>query len=290
MGLLAMATVLTTPALAGTTTVFIAQDGGGEIVNQSAGTSQSYTGNVTGGDYIALADFGVLKAYANQAAPTTVNPGFTYLQEGLGVTTSFTDVITANAGGGVTSGNFLASILVSGTLDPQASVSGSGNVGFASMQINIDLPLLSQSLFSLSFTRSNYGGFTSIGGGSLNGNRYGGPFTGQFNFAIPFENLVGQTVRVSLKCGAAGINVGAGQTAGGTCAFNHSLYWGGVSGAVDQNNAPIAALNLASSSGFNYQNAAPGAPAVPEPASWTMLITGFGLTGAALRRRRAVAA
>lgn len=28
--------------------------------------------------------------------------------------------------------------------------------------------------------------------------------------------------------------------------------------------------------------------AVPEPASWAMLITGFGLTGAAMRRRRAV--
>jgi hypothetical protein len=28
-------------------------------------------------------------------------------------------------------------------------------------------------------------------------------------------------------------------------------------------------------------------PAIPEPASWAMLIAGFGLTGAALRRRRA---
>jgi protoheme ferro-lyase len=32
------------------------------------------------------------------------------------------------------------------------------------------------------------------------------------------------------------------------------------------------------------------APGVPEPASWAMLIAGFGLTGAAMRRRRAVAA
>jgi hypothetical protein len=28
-------------------------------------------------------------------------------------------------------------------------------------------------------------------------------------------------------------------------------------------------------------------PGVPEPASWAMLIAGFGLTGAAMRRRRA---
>jgi hypothetical protein len=33
-----------------------------------------------------------------------------------------------------------------------------------------------------------------------------------------------------------------------------------------------------------------GAPGVPEPASWAMLIAGFGLTGAAMRRRRAVVA
>ncbi|WP_310476875.1 PEPxxWA-CTERM sorting domain-containing protein [Sandarakinorhabdus sp.] len=32
---------------------------------------------------------------------------------------------------------------------------------------------------------------------------------------------------------------------------------------------------------------APGGGAVPEPASWAMLIAGFGLTGAAMRRRRA---
>jgi hypothetical protein len=33
-----------------------------------------------------------------------------------------------------------------------------------------------------------------------------------------------------------------------------------------------------------------GPPAIPEPASWAMLIAGFGLTGAVLRRRRALAA
>jgi hypothetical protein len=40
---------------------------------------------------------------------------------------------------------------------------------------------------------------------------------------------------------------------------------------------------------FSYELGTLG-PAVPEPASWAMLIAGFGLTGAAMRRRRAVAA
>lgn len=41
--------------------------------------------------------------------------------------------------------------------------------------------------------------------------------------------------------------------------------------------------------GFNITGAdAVGLAAVPEPASWAMLIAGFGLTGAALRRRRSL--
>ncbi len=41
---------------------------------------------------------------------------------------------------------------------------------------------------------------------------------------------------------------------------------------------------------FNKIGAATGITAVPEPQSWALLIAGFGLTGAALRRRRVAAA
>jgi hypothetical protein len=53
-----------------------------------------------------------------------------------------------------------------------------------------------------------------------------------------------------------------------------------------QNNA-----NGAVSGGFTMSTPPVAAPGVPEPAAWAMLIAGFGLTGAAMRRRRiAVAA
>lgn len=53
-----------------------------------------------------------------------------------------------------------------------------------------------------------------------------------------------------------------------------------------QNNA-----NGAISGGFTLATPPVAAPGVPEPAAWAMLIAGFGLTGAAMRRRRiAVAA
>jgi hypothetical protein len=46
--------------------------------------------------------------------------------------------------------------------------------------------------------------------------------------------------------------------------------------------------NLYDSTGFTATVESTGA--VPEPASWAMLIAGFGLTGAAMRRRRVTAA
>ncbi len=97
--------------------------------------------------------------------------------------------MTINAPLGVTSGNFSATLFLSGTLTPQASTSGSGNIGFAVMQAKLELPDVSLTPFDLSYTISNYSGFIGGAGGSPHGNRYGGPFTGAFTFAIPFALL-----------------------------------------------------------------------------------------------------
>jgi hypothetical protein len=49
--------------------------------------------------------------------------------------------------------------------------------------------------------------------------------------------------------------------------------------------------SVASTSGTNWQQSfIPTSGAVPEPASWAMLIAGFGLVGAMQRRRQRVAA
>jgi hypothetical protein len=59
-------------------------------------------------------------------------------------------------------------------------------------------------------------------------------------------------------------------------------------------NAPSLGLNGDSGSGLGTLvpggDLDPNGDPVPEPASWAMLIAGFGLTGAAMRRRRLVAA
>lgn len=80
--------------------------------------------------------------------------------------------------------------------------------------------------------------------------------------------------------------------------FSHTLAWGGITGisAFDGAGNALALPDgfrlslLSSTSGFNYWNAAGRNPftsgAVPEPATWAMMILGFGAAGTVLRARR----
>ena len=73
------------------------------------------------------------------------------------------------------------------------------------------------------------------------------------------------------------------------------MYWGVVFDApvhkVEFTRSRNQALDIFSLDGISF-NVAPAPPppvgGVPEPANWAMLIAGFGLVGASLRRRRAV--
>lgn len=67
---------------------------------------------------------------------------------------------------------------------------------------------------------------------------------------------------------------GSGLFAGATGAFSNV-------GTVDVRGGPPSRLALNFNGNIN-------APAVPEPATWVMMILGMGLIGAALRRRRAL--
>jgi hypothetical protein len=58
----------------------------------------------------------------------------------------------------------------------------------------------------------------------------------------------------------------------------------------DQLTRPHASISDQSVFRWSVDPAAGGAPGVPEPASWALMILGFGASGAALRRRRAALA
>jgi hypothetical protein len=67
------------------------------------------------------------------------------------------------------------------------------------------------------------------------------------------------------------------------------VFWGLTTGGI-----VLGSINIRQIGGYavtdNVSFTGTAGPAVPEPASWAMLIAGFGLVGAMSRRRRAVAA
>ena len=76
-----------------------------------------------------------------------------------------------------------------------------------------------------------------------------------------------------------GVSLSAGNL---TCSYADRGY-------LAQGEAIVAVINRAGSYGSDSTGLNFTLTAVPEPASWALLIAGFGLTGAVLRRRRAVA-
>lgn len=126
-------------------------------------------------------------------------------------------------------------------------------------------------------------------------NNYGGPVI-DGNGLNPFAGLPVQFALVDLIPGATGAFSTAGQI---------QSFYSGADGGSNPNpwtsysfNVNLAAGTYAirfaeaDNQGFFTQGVDNVfvSGAVPEPASWAMLITGFGLVGAAARRRRAVTA
>ncbi len=110
-----------------------------------------------------------------------------------------------------------------------------------------------------------------------------------FRVRVPFSS--GPTnLDVRIKCETyAGAEPGDGATA--LCDLYNSVYWGGIDHFTDLDGNLLDGVTVDSESGFDYAHSffeQPGA--VPEPATWALLIAGFTATGAAFRRRRAVPA
>jgi hypothetical protein len=137
---------------------------------------------------------------------------------------------------------------------------------------------------------SNFGGFTGAQSHCL----ASGPpiavgaaavpyFSGLFTYTFARGTLSGTYAGLLTNGGARGVidNVqnfvitgGTGRFAGATGAFT------GTGGIVFGSGPPAATLTIAGGTVI--------APGVPEPATWGLLVVGFGLTGALMRRRQAV--
>ncbi|WP_235902895.1 PEPxxWA-CTERM sorting domain-containing protein [Sandarakinorhabdus oryzae] len=86
------------------------------------------------------------------------------------------------------------------------------------------------------------------------------------------------------------VDQGQGYWGNGVFTINGNSISAGEAHGIIQFKGNFTSLTLTTNRTENWSGLTIGTPGVPEPASWAMLITGFGLVGAAARRRRAVAA
>jgi hypothetical protein len=108
-----------------------------------------------------------------------------------------------------------------------------------------------------------------------------------YDWLFPFDAGQAWTFTGTMSC-IAFTAANVTDTSNLSCLLDNSATWMGMS-LLDANLDPVAGAVVNSLSGQNYNIAyAPFSGAVPEPASWALLIAGFGLVGAVARRSRAL--
>lgn len=129
---------------------------------------------------------------------------------------------------------------------------------------------------------------TSIFGDATNGFRTVG---NGFGYRTYTANIVlGQDVSTTMNI-ATGISVNAGGYGGSfveaASDLGHTVTWRGIS-SLSVNGVDVTDFSAVSAtSGFDFRRGiVETAGGVPEPQSWMLLIAGFGLVGAAMRRRQ----
>lgn len=145
-------------------------------------------------------------------------------------------------------------------------------------------------------------GITRISNGVTTNQSLPGQLIPSFNIqtlaAIRVDNDVPFSLQATARC-----EVTTGGRSRGTCTAGDGFRWGGIAGVTDLNGNALTNWQLSSLSGLNYGSGLPLLPGVaqgpdfrppvggvPEPASWAMLMGGFGMVGAMQRRRRPAAA
>lgn len=139
-----------------------------------------------------------------------------------------------------------------------------GNLNAGNNTVRADTAVVLNALLGTNYTASNFPLIEALP--SLSGN--------QVNFATP---LFGNTV-VSFHVGAAkGNETGVGYQATAFYLFNAGNIVGGLD-RITMNRAGLSNARLFTTGTFQT-------PAVPEPATWLMLIIGFAAVGGMMRRK-----
>lgn len=117
---------------------------------------------------------------------------------------------------------------------------------------------------------------------------YGDPLG---SFLQTFRIVLGQNNRVILRgeTWASGNAGGFGaNSVGANADLGRTIAWSGIEGMTIGGAAVTDFTAFSPDTGFDFRQGYFAAGAVPEPATWAMMVFGFGALGGALRRRRRV--
>lgn len=136
----------------------------------------------------------------------------------------------------------------------------------------------------LDLTTSRYEEFALNGGAASGGTTPAANLFGAHSWTFAYDASQPWTFTVGLGC----LVFASDSTTSNNsvnCDLGHTFTWQSISFS-DPAMQPLAGATISSLSGQNYAQPYAPLPGVPEPASWAMLIAGFGLIGAAARQRR----
>lgn len=116
------------------------------------------------------------------------------------------------------------------------------------------------------------------------GQVYDAAATRSYSYIIPFVS--GQVTQISVELETGGFVRAYGPGYIYSLAdFSHTLNWGGLVSATAQDGSDLTStLGITAANGFDFRSAISSA-AVPEPATWALMLAGFGIVGRAMRRR-----
>lgn len=104
-----------------------------------------------------------------------------------------------------------------------------------------------------------------------------------FYAVIGYENNVSMSLHVD---NTLFMNMGEPGSVTGTLDLSNTFSWAGIT-SVSVNGIAVTDFSaISGATGFDYAKAYAEPSGVPEPASWALLVTGFGLVGGAGRRRK----
>ncbi len=252
----------------------------------------------------STADFGVLKI-STHSVVTANGPG-PYATEGAYASAYFEDSVVINSGAAGSAGIATFSLSIDGSLDGSSSglpgysapYDNSFSVTMTAAGAGVNASYQTVYPLSVFFNTSSgpdfgfvktHGSFNSNGSLEYNTTNLSTPDQafGTFTFDIPFFSGRAFALAISANCST---NQYSSRTGFGTstqdCALGHTITWGGLLGVRNAAGAPATAT-ITADSGVNY--AENFGTVVPEPAAWALMIAGFGLAGARLRRRAAAA-